>query len=1576
MKSQFEEWGATPVADPPKESPESWGAVPADIPDPESPQAWGAVPKPATQDEINSLIADPHFEPAQYAIQSGDHETAFQARQAINNRTAGEKASAFGQTLTEPETYVNAAKGLGKFALGLVATPTHTTAQLGATIGAPIARAVGADGLANTLENEQQTQGAEATLGAQQIEQSIGGMARGARTTAQNLIGTDEATDRANFANEIEAAKNAQRLAEQRPLESGLVAKAARLAAGRGNLSEVYSPEALSAQGAREVSPLLTESMAAAADPTNLLIPMAGEIPGVKTLAGGLVQAGGKILQAPEAIMSQVSRIRRFGHGAGGLGIVGAAVTHPAAAATTGAAWGLGKVLGAAGRALDEQGAAFRTGIPSAADVTAQSAASAGTSAIGANTSRIVGNTANNVVSTVLGFAPLNYVTSGGDPRQFAQSEVGAGVMGGAFGLAGDRARLEQTARYRLAQYGAGQLAENPMWQAHQAAMAKLDPAAQAQINTLRGALFAGTGTNVLVLDGASFAKQSGDIGGNSRGLFSSDPNGGTIYLNADSIGKGGTVAAAGHESGHAIVDFLRNAGREGDAQGLFSAISKGMPADQLQAMADAYHGALARSTPAWKTGTQEEKATIEQQIREANPPEEIIEENLAEITRRILNGRDIATFALPQPILERVMDGAARFMEQRGWMPEIDPNAGLGFKAQMVKEAARRMSGVLYEVGKRASAGLDAGPSVTDQLLAARARLAGLPPITPQTPVASARAIQRQREAAQREIDELQGMLPTPATPAIPPGPPPDAAPTTPATPALNPHRIAAILRQQGLGAEEARQWAERATGATDEEAVVNVLRDRANQKFPTTKPNGPVPPPKTSEPLPPSNEGVPLGDSGNPTTTEPLEVPAKDVEGTAPPVVAPPEVSTPEKPEPAKVHTKEEFEQIAAKAKNDFLSDKAPAKAGKNKGKHTAKNQELAEKAAFDAAAQAHGETVPLNYKGMRQRVDAFGRKTVSGDLDPSRPFDAWLIDRAEKSGNLPAGTLETIKRLQDAIGTTVTFDYGHAPVAEEGEQPTGESRAGQQAQHTVKKRLSGESPMQTEAKTSIPLSVGFNSGTNSFTIFGASPEKLLNNFNHIAEAMGTIGQAVPYRDINDPQLVADIKAVIRNHQNGWQGDGSRPAIGTAEYPNVANPDWATSPERTQIPEDRFQFVNMMLGDEGAKTQNAQGKAKAHLANENRRMINEAGETNELRQKINDSLPWTDKDGNAKSWSSVNLEDPLNENVSPSLASNVREASQSDESIRQHGKVGDLGRFFEKGQTPNRAKTAAGFLPAEEAELKDVRSSTAVDSRRALNSAVGKVMLKPETVPIDSLNGGVRLSDPGEKTKVSALASRISGPNGYYERIIADQNGDVFEGQHRLEALRQLGIKNVPITRMSEVSDSIPNASEIVDSLKGLRREQAQQIVDNIGEIVAKEGASALDEYEPPKGYETQWNKAVEMAKKSASGFMPEDTSKPEDGGTAPERLAREAEQAGVMLSMSTIRGLMREDPETMGKIRARIALATGKPARFLPNGDSLSKIPSSSSGPRINRLDQGERIKQAARERIAARQGQNRQ
>lgn len=1399
--------------------PEAKGDTQAIASAPPATPAWH--PPEAQQDTVQKLISDPKFDPAQYDIQTGDKETAFRAREALRNRSLGDKAAAVGQTLTEPATYGNAAMGALKFGFGAVAAPLHGLAQQVATIGAPIAGAVGADNLQRTLENEQQTEGAESTLAGQRVEEGLRATGRAVQNFSQDhpvlasvanpLLGVlpqpapaTEQDQRARFDAEIQAAKNAQQLQQQQPLNTGAVATAAKLATGTQNLQDVYSPNALAIQGARPANPFLTESMAAAGDPTNLAIPLAGEIPGVKNIAGGLVQAGGKLLQVPESIMGlvpKVAKLAKIGEGtatASTLGAVGySALNHPAALASAGSAYLLGKTLGFAGRALEEQGGALRSGIPSALDQSAQSALSAGQSALGTNIQRGIGNAANNIVSTALGFAPVNAVLADGDPRKFAQSEVGAGVMGGVFGLAGDRARMEATANYRLAKYGAQQFTENPMWQAHQDAMSKFSPQDQQAINALRGTLYGGTGTDVLVLDGQNFAKQVGQIGGNARGQFAADPNGSTIYLNADAIGKtpsqkaGATLDAAGHETGHAVVDFLKNAGREGDAQNLFQSISSNLEPEQVQAMTDAYHGKLLASTDLTGKSPQEIDG-IRQKIATDNPPEKILEENLAEITRRLLTGKNIGSYALPKPALQSVMDAASRFMESRGWMPAVDPNASLNFKAQMVREAVRRMNDVLYETGKTASAKANEGPTATQQLIDAKTRLAALPEITPDMPMSKARAIARQRDQAQKDLNEVQGML-------NPEQEQPTGTPTTPAQPEslkLNRFRIAAILRQQGLSQSEAKQWADAANGSTDEEAVVDALKQRANQKFPSTPASQPVPQP-VAKPQPIA-QPIQTNERPVPTSQEKQSVAAvnaSDVPGagasaqtaTTPTNEVAPNVSD---RTTAPVRTKEEVDQIV----ND--AEKTATESEKNTKTKAA--QDRIRKAKIEAVLS----TIDPQEGGLHKETDQFGNETIVGDYDPTDPRHEAL----GKIAGLSKDAAQKLQETQDAKGKPLYIRYRSALSGQEnaGETETGMiNRKAEYEADPAKDRTEGT----VQHKVIIPVGTEMTVGGKIVSKF-ITLDNLFHNVASIFEGLKGIGKDNPYgstREAQGPLLTRDAQAYAENHANGYKGDGSGPMQGfpDSNLPKV-NPDY----QPKEIPADRFAILNMAFHSEAAgrlsdlmarqekyaaegkempksiKAQLAKAQEAYALGAENNQWVDhQSGETNQLRAELK-ANGFDTKDRLKSPFETLSPQHILETSESP-----LPKQEGDLDTVRPHGFEADPAALAEKGLPQSKA-VASGFLP---------------------NSGT------PEEDPIESPAGQERSESP--------------------------QGG------------------------------------------------------------LSQPGAST------------------------------EDTGKPEDGETPSERLMREAEQAGVSVSLDTMKGMMRNDAKAMAKVRMMIRDRTGKDARFMP-------------------------------------------
>jgi hypothetical protein len=143
-------------------------------------------------------------------------------------------------------------------------------------------------------------------------------------------------------------------------------------------------------------------------------------------------------------------------------------------------------------------------------------------------------------------------------------------------------------------------------------------------------------------------------------------------------------------------------------------------------------------------------------------------------------------------------------------------------------------------------------------------------------------------------------------------------------------------------------------------------------------------------------------------------------------------------------------------------------------------------------------------------------------------------------------------------------------------------------------------------------------------------------------------------------------------------------------------------------------------------------------------------------------------------------------------------------------------------------------------------------------------------KTVKIDTLKG-VMSSAADDAERVKKLAGQMSADGGYIERLIVDQNGNVIEGQHRLNALRSLGVTDIPV---SVIQDASPTYDLLMKSGK-LRSEHARQIVRDSAEMLKSEGGdvrAVLSGYDLPKGYEQYFTDAVNDLSKLKSMSVPE--------------------------------------------------------------------------------------------------------
>ena len=165
----------------------------------------------------------------------------------------------------------------------------------------------------------------------------------------------------------------------------------------------------------------------------------------------------------------------------------------------------------------------------------------------------------------------------------------------------------------------------------------------------------------------------------------------------------------------------------------------------------------------------------------------------------------------------------------------------------------------------------------------------------------------------------------------------------------------------------------------------------------------------------------------------------------------------------------------------------------------------------------------------------------------------------------------------------------------------------------------------------------------------------------------------------------------------------------------------------------------------------------------------------------------------------------------------------------------------------------TGLTATPASE-NVGDVASGYAVHGR-----VVGN-----QDVSIDSLYSGVSAA-VGEQERVNELVNQIR-QSGEISRLIIDQDNNVIEGAHRLEALRKMGVDSVPVVRIEDMASGMPVA-EIREALKeaGLRLhpDQVNQLISNVLEATKEAGSAreAKAQFEPPTGFEKAWTTALDV-------------------------------------------------------------------------------------------------------------------
>lgn len=194
------------------------------------------------------------------------------------------------------------------------------------------------------------------------------------------------------------------------------------------------------------------------------------------------------------------------------------------------------------------------------------------------------------------------------------------------------------------------------------------------------------------------------------------------------------------------------------------------------------------------------------------------------------------------------------------------------------------------------------------------------------------------------------------------------------------------------------------------------------------------------------------------------------------------------------------------------------------------------------------------------------------------------------------------------------------------------------------------------------------------------------------------------------------------------------------------------------------------------------------------------------------------------------------------------------------------------------------AGELPLSAAEIKRASSDVGLKIKppsdnivtvRQANFQYPKT-IGNQTVSIDKISGGVRLSDPNEVKRVKALAKKIASPEGYISRIIVDHNNNVIEGQHRLEALRELGVKDVPVYKIEELADTMPvdKMEAAVQGVGAIHSDHVGQIVSHALEHISEEGIDGARKMNYGR-FQKHYNAALDAIQSGSSPVIDRDAN-----------------------------------------------------------------------------------------------------
>lgn len=136
-------------------------------------------------------------------------------------------------------------------------------------------------------------------------------------------------------------------------------------------------------------------------------------------------------------------------------------------------------------------------------------------------------------------------------------------------------------------------------------------------------------------------------------------------------------------------------------------------------------------------------------------------------------------------------------------------------------------------------------------------------------------------------------------------------------------------------------------------------------------------------------------------------------------------------------------------------------------------------------------------------------------------------------------------------------------------------------------------------------------------------------------------------------------------------------------------------------------------------------------------------------------------------------------------------------------------------------------------------------------------------ETVPSDQINQ--MLSQGDDPDRITLLMEQFKSPDGYFSRPIIDDMGDVLEGQHRVTAMKRLGVSEIPVYRVKDLARGMPiDAMRAAAREAGMRGDQVHSILKNSLEMIHEAGGvdKVFAEFDLPSSHEMQYRAVLRAA------------------------------------------------------------------------------------------------------------------